>query len=127
MANTNSPNTARIDLQALGKRIRSLRENRSWSQTDLAKRAGLSQASVSEIERGERTPKVDALVHLADALDESLDFLVFGRERSLEVRESPEAEGIYRDVLRLDDNARELLRGYIRLMLDRRSRTGDHE
>lgn len=118
---TNSPNSTplRLDLQAFGERIRTLRENRGWSQTHLAERAALSQPTVSQIELGDRTPKIDALVRLADALDESLDFLVFGRQRNLELRESPEAEGIYRDVLRLEDTDRELLRGYIRLMLER--------
>ncbi|HLV61645.1 MAG TPA: helix-turn-helix domain-containing protein [Fredinandcohnia sp.] len=50
-------------------RVRSLRLERGWSQPELARRASLSNAMVSMVERGERTPSLDALASLAASLD----------------------------------------------------------
>ncbi|MDA7645136.1 helix-turn-helix domain-containing protein [bacterium] len=48
-----------------------LREERSrggLSMTDVAAKAGLSQQMVSYVERGLRTPSLDTLVRMADAV-----------------------------------------------------------
>jgi transcriptional regulator with XRE-family HTH domain len=50
-------------------RVRSLRSDRAWSQPELARRSELSNAMVSMVERGERTPSLDALASLAEALE----------------------------------------------------------
>src|SRR5690606_2083813 len=53
----------------IASRVRSLRLERGWSQPELARRASLSNAMVSMVERGERTPSLDALASLAASLD----------------------------------------------------------
>ena len=50
-------------------RVRSLRLERDWSQPELARRSSLSNAMVSMVERGERTPSLEALAALASALE----------------------------------------------------------
>jgi transcriptional regulator with XRE-family HTH domain len=45
----------RVARRAIGKKVHELRTARSWSQQDLARRLGLSQASVSNVERGTRS------------------------------------------------------------------------
>lgn len=50
-------------------RVRDLRLERGWSQPELARRSTLSNAMVSMVERGERTPSLEALSALANALD----------------------------------------------------------
>jgi putative transcriptional regulator len=50
-------------------RVRSLRAERNWSQPELARRSSLSNAMVSMVERGERTPSLEALAALAGALE----------------------------------------------------------
>jgi len=50
-------------------RVRDLRMERGWSQPELARRSTLSNAMVSMVERGERTPSLEALSALANALD----------------------------------------------------------
>ncbi|GAA4847655.1 helix-turn-helix transcriptional regulator [Actinomycetospora corticicola] len=57
-------------------RIRALRVAQGWSLDDLARRANLSQSSLSRIENGQRRLALDQLVTLARALDTSLDQLV---------------------------------------------------
>lgn len=47
-------------MQTLGERIRQERKARQWSQADLAKRVGVTQAAISEIERD--VPKASGIV-----------------------------------------------------------------
>ena len=51
-----------------GHRIRKARRARGWTQKDLAKRAGVTQAQISHLESGERGASLDVLKHLMKAL-----------------------------------------------------------
>lgn len=53
----------------LGEVIRTLREERGWNQGQLARRAGISVAMVSNYERGVRTPSLKTLGEIFDALE----------------------------------------------------------
>lgn len=48
------------------------------TQSDVAKEAGLSLASISYIETGKKTPKANTLIRLADALKCSVDYFFHG-------------------------------------------------
>ena len=52
------------------------RERQNLSMTVLAERAGLSQQSVSYIERGMRIPNLDTLFRIADALGVELSAII---------------------------------------------------
>src|SRR5450755_787407 len=52
------------------------------NRAELAKAAHVSPSALSQYTRRKATPSLEVLVHLADALDVSLDYLVFGQERS---------------------------------------------
>lgn len=62
--------------QDLPATLRGLRELRGLTQADLGKRAGMGAASVSHFETGQRTPSLDSLVKLADALQVAVDTLL---------------------------------------------------
>jgi transcriptional regulator with XRE-family HTH domain len=52
---------------------RALRENRGWTQPQLAEAAGMRQPRISEMEKpGERKPNLDTLLRLASAFDVAL-------------------------------------------------------
>jgi transcriptional regulator with XRE-family HTH domain len=56
-------------LQVLfGRRVRSLRMAREWTQSDLAQKAKLDDKHVGAIERGDKPPSFDAVERLAGAL-----------------------------------------------------------
>ena len=59
-----------------GKIIASLRDKKSWSQTDLAVKSSVSRVMSGKYERGEAIPSIDAAKKIADALEVSLDYLV---------------------------------------------------
>ena len=69
-----------LDMQQLGRRIRSERVLRGWTQNELADHAQLTQASIARIELG-RNPglRADSLFMIAEALQVSTDYLM-GRE-----------------------------------------------
>ncbi len=51
-----------------GERLRELREDKMFSQTELAKMAGITQAAISGFERGERKAQPRSIRRLAAAL-----------------------------------------------------------
>lgn len=59
-----------------GKIISDLREQKGWSQTDLAEKSTVSRVMIGKYERGEAIPSIEAAKKIADALEVSLDYLV---------------------------------------------------
>ncbi len=92
----------------IGQRVKELREDRGWNQSELASRAGLTPAAVSQIEGGRRLPTAQTLQKLADALGASSDALM-GRESD-------------EKLLERDEDARLLLRSFHELSDDDRER-----
>lgn len=59
------------DAEGMGLRIRVARVSRNVSQRQLADMVGKSLSTVSMYETGKRTPRVDTLKRIAEALDVS--------------------------------------------------------
>ena len=57
---------------AMGQVIREARNARAWTQSTLGERAGVTQATVSTLERGEGNPTMATVLALAAALGLSL-------------------------------------------------------
>lgn len=57
-------------------RVLEIRKRNELSQSALAKKVGIEQGSLCDIERGRRKPSFDVLIRLAKALNCSLDELV---------------------------------------------------
>lgn len=58
-----------MDIQkTLGKNVRRYREEKGWSQEDLAELSGLHRTYISGIERGVRNPTTTVVLELALAL-----------------------------------------------------------
>ena len=64
-------------METVGQRLRTARKRRGLTQPQLAQRSGVSQTSISDLERGRSDTSRD-LVSLARALDCSLDWLADG-------------------------------------------------
>ncbi|NLG78888.1 MAG: helix-turn-helix transcriptional regulator [Firmicutes bacterium] len=70
-----------------GERVRAARKARGLTLVELASRARLSYSYLSEIERGAKTPSLDALTRLADALN-------LNKSELVEMSEEEGAQGI---------------------------------
>ena len=66
-----------IDYTALGKRIKNKRIEKGLTQEQLGELCELSAAHIGHIERGTRILSVDVLFRISQALDTSIDWLVF--------------------------------------------------
>lgn len=56
-----------------GQKIKYFREQREWTQTDLAKKVGIGKTAIANYETGFRSPKQDTLFALAKAFDVSIN------------------------------------------------------
>lgn len=63
-------------LKALGRRIKTLRESRGWTQTDLARRARMHVNIVFKLEHGVHDTTTYRIRHLAKALRVTTDYLL---------------------------------------------------
>jgi transcriptional regulator with XRE-family HTH domain len=70
-----------------GEKIREIRERRSLTLREVAKKAGISESLVSQIERNRVSPAIDTLLAIVDALDLDLEYLFsdYRRDRPVEV------------------------------------------
>ncbi len=62
----------------IGEKLRTLRESSALSQNEVARKLGITQASINRYESGVVTPTARALLWYADYFDVSLDY-IFGR------------------------------------------------
>jgi transcriptional regulator with XRE-family HTH domain len=58
-----------------------LRQERGWTQAELAQRAGLKQSAIARIEGGDSVPRIDTAMRIAKALGMKLDFVRPGQEQ----------------------------------------------
>ncbi|MCB2313252.1 XRE family transcriptional regulator [Clostridium tagluense] len=65
---------------SISERIVKRREELGFTQTALAKRAGLKPPGISQYESGARNPSYEALIKLSNALDVTTDYLISGNE-----------------------------------------------
>lgn len=63
----------------LGARIALLRRQAGMSQSEFAKRLGISPSTVGMYEQGRREPALDILVSMAQLLEVSTDYLLTGK------------------------------------------------
>lgn len=65
-----------MDQKAIGKRIKSAREKMGLTQEQLAEQVNLSPMHISVIERGNKLPRLETLINIANVLDVSADTLL---------------------------------------------------
>jgi len=71
----------------LGRRIRSLRNLKGWTQQKLGEEADVNYKFVGEIERGQQNPSFVILVKIADALEADLPELFRFKQEELSRKE----------------------------------------
>ena len=65
-----------LDMAAIGRRLRALRQQRQLSLETLAERSGVSVSMLSTVERGQKVPSILVMGQIATALDTSIGRLV---------------------------------------------------
>ncbi len=67
-----------LDYKIIGKRIKDARCEKKWTQAYLAEMSGVEPSNISHIERAATKLSLPTLVSIANALDKTLDELVWG-------------------------------------------------
>jgi transcriptional regulator with XRE-family HTH domain len=75
------PKAKAPELVRFGENVRKRREEREWTQEQLAEKADLDQTFISGIERGARNPTIITINKLSKALKTSVSALCEGIER----------------------------------------------
>ncbi len=65
-----------MNTSSIGKRIRKFREAKGWRQEDFAEKVGISVTYTGMIERGEKVPKLETFITIANVLEVSADLLL---------------------------------------------------
>ena len=72
-----------------GDRIKSVRDEKSWTQDELAQKSGISKGFLSDVENNKRNVSAENALRIADALGVSLDFLMRGEQGKEEAARQP--------------------------------------
>jgi transcriptional regulator with XRE-family HTH domain len=75
---------------AIASRIKQLRQEKQWTQAELAEKVGIKQKQISAYERGINSPSTDVLIKLAEVFDVTLDYLAFatkGQKAKLNIQD----------------------------------------
>jgi transcriptional regulator with XRE-family HTH domain len=71
---------ARLDLRAIGRRIREIR-GFDMTQDEFAHRIGITQSHLSALERGDNEPGASVLLAISREFGKSVDWLLTGEEK----------------------------------------------
>jgi transcriptional regulator with XRE-family HTH domain len=86
---TDAGRAARPESPDIGEALRVRRHELGWSLRGLADRLGCSPSLISQIERGRANPSVSTLYSIVQALDVSLDELLFNERRATATEPPP--------------------------------------
>ena len=70
---------------SFGKNLKDMRVEKNVSQDDLAKKIGVHANHISRYERDLSSPSIEVVQKIADALEISIDELVYGKANNTEV------------------------------------------
>lgn len=66
-----------MDISSIGQKIKQLRNEKGWSQDELARQAGVPFTTVTKIETGViKNPSIEKMAKIAKALDVTVDILI---------------------------------------------------
>lgn len=71
-------------LKEIGERLRKIRQEKNMSQTDVAEAMGVLPNQYNKVENGKVSPGLETLVRVAEALDVSVDVVIYGKNKYAE-------------------------------------------
>jgi len=96
---------------AISNRLKQLRQEKGWSQEQLARKANIHQKQISSYERGKTLPSTEILIRFAETFDVSLDYLAFdveGKPSKIEVSDR-ELLRRFEDIDKLDEKDKQTI------------------
>lgn len=104
-----------MDFKSIGKRIKEKRIEKSWTQEKLAEASGLSSIYIGMIERGEKLPKLETFIRIANSLSTTPNELLADvTDRGYEIRLSKYTEQIGKLDAKSQQQIYEIIDAYLR-------------
>ncbi len=101
-------------------RIKKLRQEKGWTQKELAEKLNIHQMQVSTYERGVHDPSIELLVKISELFDVSLDYFIFdtakGGTAKIEIKDRDLLRQ-FETVDRLGENEREFAKQMLDLLI----------
>ncbi len=101
-----------LDLKAIGKRIQIQRKKQNITQEKLADMMNVSIQMVSNLERGNKSIRIENLINLSDILKVSTDYILTGTESTKDI------ENITRKFSELSQRDKKMLENILNYMLE---------
>lgn len=73
-------------LKEFGSRIKYARQNKEWSQEELANRLGTSKSVISGYETGRNDPAQSMVMKLSETLNVSINWLMYGEDQNVYIK-----------------------------------------
>lgn len=93
-------------MASFGKKLRECRENKSLSQSEVAKLLGTNHSIIGKYERDEVKPTIDVVKKLADALDTTVGYLL-GESQDQNILKDPSMLKRLNDIISFPSEDRE--------------------
>ncbi|OFX18419.1 MAG: transcriptional regulator [Bacteroidetes bacterium GWA2_31_9] len=105
----------------LSDRILSLRKEKNWSQSDLAKMVGVTYAQIGRYETKNTQPSAEVLKKIADALNTSTDYLMYGNkdEKARAALEDTELLQQFKEVEKMNNEDKKTIKNIIDAFIKR--------
>jgi transcriptional regulator with XRE-family HTH domain len=105
----------------LGNRILDLRKKKNWSQTDLANAVGITYAQIGRYETKGAQPSAEVLKKIANALDTTTDYLMYGDkdEKTRAALEDTELLQQFKEVEKMSNEDKKTLKNVIDAFIKR--------
>ena len=103
------------ELEGFGDRLKELRVQKKFSQTELADLVGLRYAHISRYENGGSRPSADMLMKLSKALHVSTDYLLFGSNEDAAIADFEDKEllAMFTQTEHLPNDDKELVKRFL--------------
>lgn len=92
-----------MDAKKFGRKLRSCRAKCGWSLSDCSSRIGISTRYLSDIERGDKVPKLETFITILNTLSASADEVL---QDSLVMGYVPQSAELVKELDRLDEAQR---------------------
>lgn len=106
----------------IGERIRTYRKRRNFSQEELAHRASFSTSYISDIERAEKSPTIESLVRITNALGITLEELFANTQTQKRTKEAETVSSIVSKINNLSSKEMQTVNQMIDLLLNFRAK-----
>ena len=103
----------------ISEKIKKLRKDKGWSQTQLAKKLNIPSQNVSRYERGVFTPSTEALAKFAEVFGVSVDYLINDEadDAGAYKIKDKQLQRYFEEVDKLNEEDKNLIKGLIESVL----------